>query len=459
MVDGRTAETCNVYNMLKLARVLFSVEPDMRIADFYERALLNHILPSQDPQDGRVCYMLPVGRGVQHEYQDMQRSFTCCVGSSMESHALHAFGIYYESGNKLWVNLYAPSTAEWQAAGVKLEVKTDLPEGQSVSLKFAPKPSKRFTLALRRPYWAGEGFSAKINGKAIPNLPPPGTYLELNRNWRNGDTVDLVLHKALREEPLPDNPNRKALLWGELVLAADLGPEMERRRRAPDGSADLPAPPPPAPVFVAEKQPVEKWMKPVADKPGAFRTSGVGLSNEVEFVPFFKLPRRRYAIYWDMYTPADWQKTIEKEKAEQEQQKKIEAATVAFAQPAQFNQQGEDTSTVPAQGRFGLRGTKWFSFDVPVNPASPMILIVTLTNDARQKASFDILVEGTKVGEQAMERRSPEQEIRFFDVQYPLPADLVKGKRTITVRFQATGGNEISPVYGVRTIRADAAGR
>jgi DUF1680 family protein len=455
MVDGRTAETCNVYNMLKLTRALFSVEPDIRYADFHERALFNHILASQDPEDGRVCYMLPVGRGVQHEYQDMQRSFTCCVGSSMESHALHGYGIYYESGSKLWVNLYAPSSAEWQAGGVKLEMNTDLPEGQSAALKLTPKSSKRFTLALRRPYWAGEGFGVKVNGKAVQNLPKAGSYVELNRTWKRGDAVELVLPKTLREEPLPDNPNRKALLWGALVLAGDLGPEQPRRRRAPDGSADLPAPPPPPPVFVADQQPVENWLKPVADKPATFRTAGVGLKEEVDFVPFYRLPRRQYAIYWDMFTPAEWQKKSEALAAAQERQKKIEAATVAFAQPGPINPQGEEISTVPTLGRFGLRSSKWFSYDLPVDPAQPVALIVTYSNDARQKCTFDILVEGQKVGEHSAERRSPEQDIIFTDAQYAIPAELVKGKRRVTVRFQATSG-EIPGVFGVRTVRAAA---
>jgi DUF1680 family protein len=100
MVDGRTAETCNVYNMLKMTRTLFSVDPEIRYADFHERALFNHILASQDPRDGTVSYMLPVGRGVQHEYQRKFEDFTCCVGTGMESHALHGAGIYYYKGSK-----------------------------------------------------------------------------------------------------------------------------------------------------------------------------------------------------------------------------------------------------------------------------------------------------------------------------------------------------------------------
>ena len=174
-VDGRDDESCNVYNMLKMTRELFALQPDIRYAEFMERALFNHVLGSMDPKDGRTCYMVPVGRGVTHEYQDMFDSFTCCVGTGMESHALHGDGIYYQSGDKLWVNFYTPSTADWTNIGAKLTVETSFPEGESASLKFTLKASKKFTLAVRRPSWAGENFSVKLNGNALAKLPPPGS--------------------------------------------------------------------------------------------------------------------------------------------------------------------------------------------------------------------------------------------------------------------------------------------
>ena len=86
--------------MLKLTRMLFALQPDVHYADFQERALFNHVLGSIDPE-GRTCYMVPVGRGVEHEYQNMTRDFTCCVGSGMENHALHGHGIYYEAPGRL----------------------------------------------------------------------------------------------------------------------------------------------------------------------------------------------------------------------------------------------------------------------------------------------------------------------------------------------------------------------
>lgn len=483
-VDGRTAETCNVYNMLKLTRLLFAIRPDAHYADFQERALFNHILASIDPEDGRTCYMVPVGRGVQHEYQGMFRSFTCCVGSGMESHALHGDGIYYESGDKLWVNLYAPSTAEWTAAGVKLEVDTDFPEGESVTLKMTLQSPKEFTLALRRPYWAGEGFSVKINDEAVsedvidpyrcvPESGRPvagrggveqsGTYVELKRVWKTGDTVELVLPKTLRLEPTPDNPRIAAVMWGPLVLAADLGPERKRGRER-----DISYKPPTIPVFVAAERPVNQWVKPVPNEPGHFiitevgRDSlGAGLEIEVELVPFYRLHRRTYAVYFDLFSMPGWEEKKAEYIAEQERQRELEKATVAYAQPGEmqperdFNFQGPDDSWVTwIMNRTGRRGRSWFSFDLPVEPDHPMILVVTYYSGERGRgeASFDILVDGERLGHQEVTRSSPP---RFFDIEYPIDADIVKGKKKVTVRFQATEGSYIASVFGIRMIRGD----
>src|SRR5438105_3027305 len=217
-VEGRTDESCNVYNMLKMTRRLFAIHPEIKYAEFEERALFNHVLGSIDPEDGRTCHMVPVGRGVQHEYQDMMRGFTCCVGSGMESHGLHGDGIYYETGDKLWVNLYAPSTANWQSAGVTIATETTFPEGDSATLRISTPKAKQLTLALRRPSWAGTGFTVKVNGVAVKEVAKPGSYIEVKRTWKNGDTVALTLPKSLRIEPTPDTPTPLALFGGRLWL-------------------------------------------------------------------------------------------------------------------------------------------------------------------------------------------------------------------------------------------------
>lgn len=454
-VDGRTDESCNVYNMLKMTRTLFALDPDIKYAEFQERALFNHVLGSIDPTDGRTCYMVPVGRGVTHEYQDMFESFTCCVGTGMENHALHGYGVYYESPGRLWVNLYTPSTADWKTMGAKLDVQTDFPEGESVKIKLTLMSPKEFTLALRRPTWAGEGFAVKVNGKEVSHLPGAGHYVEVNRQWKDADTVELVLPKTLREEPLPDNPQRVALMWGPLVLAGDIGPE-NRRRGGRSRASDLSV----VPVFLTGDKPVADWLKPVAGKEGEFRTDGVGRERDMDFIPFYRLHERTYAIYWDLYTDAQWAERSQQVVAEREHQRKLEAATVGFAQPGEMqaerdaNEQGEDSEPDRIMGRAARRGSNWFSFDLPVDPAHPMAVVVTYYDDEWRKRTFDILADGQKIGEQVVDKGDAPH---FFDVTYKVPADLVKDKKKITVRFQATNGNAVAAVFGIRTIRADAA--
>ncbi len=463
-IDGRTAETCNIYNMLKMTRKLFALHPDMKYAEFHERALFNHILGSQDGEDGRTCYMVPVGRGVQREYADMFRSFTCCVGTGMESHALHGDGLYYESsdkklGDKLWVNIYAPSTAKW--GDVDLTMDTTFPEGDAATLKLTMKAAKQFTLALRRPSWAGEGFSVKINGQAVKQLSAPGTYIELNRKWKSGDTVSLALVKSLHLEPLPDNKGITAIMWGPIVLAGDLGPERERRRGA-TGQAGAQQQVIKIPSLVAAERTPSTWIKPVANKSGAFRTSGVGREQDVDLVPFYRLHRRTYSVYFDLFTPAEWEKKAAALLAEQERQRKLEAATIAYVEAGEvyferdFNQKGEETTPLRNQGRPGRSARKWFSYDIPVDAAHPLKLIATYHGEERATRTFEILVDGSRIGEQRIERHRPGSATKsFFDVEYAIPADLVKGKQKVTVRFQATGGNETAGVFGVRIIRAD----
>jgi hypothetical protein len=214
------------------------------------------------------------------------------------------------------------------------------------------------------------------------------------------------------------------------------------------------------PVFVSD-QPAAELLKPIPDKPGAFRTQGTGHDADVEFVPFYRLHQRRYGVYWDIFTSAQWQQKSAEYAAEQEKQRNLEAATVAMAQPGEmqperdFNYQGEDAQTARVMDRAARRGGKWFSFELPVDATHPMALVVTYCTDEQRDRSFEILVDGQRVGEQSIQRRSPEQESKFFDVSYPLPDELVKGKQKVTVRFQPTNNREIGNVFGIRTIRAD----
>jgi len=358
------------------------------------------------------------------------------------------------------VNIYAPSTAEWPGAGARLTMATSFPEGDEAGLTVEMKKPRRFEMALRRPSWAGEGFSARVNGVPVKEPGPAGTYVRIRRKWKNGDRVVLVMPKGLRLEPLPGNPDRAAILWGPLVLAGDLGPLPERRRRDESGAA---APRtverPTTPILVTSETSIEKWIKPAEGRPGDFRTEGVGRDRDVDLVPFYRLHRRTCAATWDILTPQEWEERAAAMRTAEETRKELEAATVAFAQPGQmqterdFNQQGGKTSPVQLQGRCGRRALDWFSFDLPVDTAGPLDLVVTYNRDERADRSFAILVDGWKIGEQKIARRAPQEKEKFFDVTYALPAAAVAGKDRITVRFEGIEGLETGTVFGIRLVR------
>ncbi|HVU38596.1 MAG TPA: beta-L-arabinofuranosidase domain-containing protein [Opitutales bacterium] len=344
--DLRTCESCNVYNMVKLTRLLFALQPDNKFAEFHERALFNHVLGSINFNDGQLCYMVPVSPGETHEYQGLY-GMTCCCGTGLENHALHGFGVYYTSAgkslDKLWVNFYTPSTAAWAGQGVNLETTVAPGDTAVATLKITANSAKELTLALRRPFWAGEGFALKVNGEPVKDLPPAGTYAELKRTWKTGDTVEVSLPKALYPEPLADNPNRVALKWGPYVLGADYSqPNAQTVAQAAEAAATAAnsagggavgqvqgggrgrrgggGRQAKYPVFLAKAgEPVSNWLKRVmptempkpdatTDLPVVFHATGVGGdNNEVTFKPFYQLSGRRYGIYQDIYTAEEWQ--------------------------------------------------------------------------------------------------------------------------------------------------------
>ena len=484
-VDGRTAESCNVYNMLKLTRRLFSLRPDAHYADFQERALFNHILASIDPENGATSYMVPVGRGVQQEYQNMQRDFTCCVGSGMESHALHGDGLYYESADTIWVNLFVPSTAQCALGSAKLTMETGFPDGDTAKISLALPAPKLFTLAVRRPAWAGDGFVIKVNGTSVeqPTLASlrggaaagrnnaPGNegqnaddsvFVELSRTWKSGDVVELTLPKSLRLEPTPDNKSVAAVMWGPLVLAGNLGPRREPRR-----GADAPDAPLTAPVLVGADKALTEWIVPDATRTGNFIATSVARNpaqpaspGDVLLTPFYRTHQRTYSVYFDVLTPAEFDAKAAAIAADRERVRKLEAATLGFVQPGEmqperdFNYQSnpEQRPVGRTAGRANRGGTGWFSFDMPVDSASPAALIVTYYNElglAPANGNFDILVDGTSIAKFAPNATAA----GFYDAQYTIPANLIAGKSKVTVKFQANGNGRIAPVFGVRTIR------
>ena len=219
-----TQETCNTYNMLKLTRQLFSWTADARYADFYERALYNHILGSIDPDTGRTIYFLPLKPEHFKTYCTRDDSFWCCTGSGFENHVKYNDSIYFhhggpDGGNDLYVNLFIPSELNWSAAGLTIRQQTRFPEENSTQLKVSASQPVEAAIHVRHPWWAEGSLKIEINGEALETASAPGGYQTVSRTWTDGDTLQVSFPMRLSLEAVPGSDSRFAILYGPVVLA------------------------------------------------------------------------------------------------------------------------------------------------------------------------------------------------------------------------------------------------
>ena len=305
---ANTAETCNTYNMLKLTEHVFGWDPRAEYTDFYERALYNDILASQDPRHGMFTYFISLEPGLYKTYSTPFDSFWCCVGTGMENHTKYGEAIYFHGGDNLYVNLFIPSALTWREKGLRMELRTDYPRTGRVVLEVKEAPSSPVTLRVRCPGWAGAPVTFAMNGRPLGVAGTPGSYATIDRAWRRGDRLEVAIPMAVRTESMPDDSSKVAFLYGPVVLAADLGPAPETPTApyAGDQNANVHDRPVPVPVLVRGDAPIESMLVRSADGSLEFHTEGTGRPADVTLRPFWEISYDRYNVYWDLVTDAQW---------------------------------------------------------------------------------------------------------------------------------------------------------
>ena len=268
-LTGYDGENCCTYNLLKLADRLFCYQPDSKIADYYERALYNHILGQQDTLTSMVCYFTPLMTGGYRLYSTRNDSWWCCVGSGFESHAKYQSSIYFHNDKELYVNLFIPSELNWNGTIIRQE--TCFPE----SNKSMIVASTKISMKVRYPYWAKY---MKVNGKKVK--AGKDGYVSIKATKK----AEIEFGMALHEEATKDDPSRVALLYGPIVLGGRL--------------ADVAHP------FSDSAKHNDYYTfdygKHADVKLGEVKHLG-GLnfeSNGVQIAPFYDLQHCRYVVYW-----------------------------------------------------------------------------------------------------------------------------------------------------------------
>ncbi|WP_295719119.1 glycoside hydrolase family 127 protein [Mucilaginibacter sp.] len=440
-----TTETCNTYNMLKLTRHLFALEPSAKLMDYYEKALYNHILASQNHETGMMCYFVPLRMGGKKDYSSPFDTFTCCVGSGMENHVKYNESIYFRGADgSLYVNLFIPSVLSWKDKGLSVKQESNLPESDRTTLTVTTVKPVQMAIRVRKPKWAGN-TSISINGKKQQLTADAQGYLVLNRKWKNNDKIEFTMPENVYTEAMPDNANRRAVFYGPVLLAGILG------NTEPDPLKGVP-------VFVTSETDPNKWLQMVDKKQLSFNASNIAQPTEVKLIPFNQTKNEYYSVYWDVFTPESW---AVQQKAYDEQRKKqqeLEARTtdilrIGEMQPERDHNFGGENAITGEDHQKKWRSTEnggYLQYEMKVDANSQNTLINTYWGMDNRGRTFDIMIDGIKLSTEDLNQY---KESRFYDISYVIPIELTKGKQKVTVKLLPKKDNSAGPVYGSRMVK------
>jgi len=292
-LPATTAESCNTHNMLKLTARLFERKPGVEYADYFERALYNHLLATMDPDSGAVTYFMPL-YGNFRTYLD---GTFCCSGTGIENPPRYNEGIYFQQSNSLWVNLYIPSELDWREAGMVIRQEGDITRGEPIKFTVVKAGTQSASLNFRIPGWISKPAILTLNGKVQQGAGQSSTYASLDRKWKQGDVVTITLPVALRLERAKDNPAMVSIFFGPVLLAGELGRENMPKDFA-GKDANLKAPAVPVPGIASSTANPADWLQPVQGKTLAFTAHNVGPANGIVFRPLYEVHHERYSVYW-----------------------------------------------------------------------------------------------------------------------------------------------------------------
>ncbi|MES2113223.1 MAG: beta-L-arabinofuranosidase domain-containing protein [Bacteroidota bacterium] len=440
-----TTETCNTYNMLKLTRHLFAMSPSAGLMDFYEKALYNHILASQNHQTGMVCYFVPLRMGGKKQYSTQFDDFTCCVGSGMENHVKYNESIYFRGADgSLYVNLFIPSVLNYAEKGLTIKQESLFPASEHVAFTINTKKPVTMAIRMRNPKWSG---ATDITINRIPQhakIDDKG-YFVLNRKWSNNDKIELVMTESLYTEAMPDNANRRAVFYGPVLLAGVLG------NTEPDPTKGVP-------VFVISEKDPNKWLEMVDRRQLTFKTINIARPDEVTLMPFNQTKDQYYSVYWDVFTPEKWTVQQLAYDAARKKQADLESRTTDILRPGEMQPERDHSLTGDKLTNGEEHTRKWratdndgyIQYDMKVDGKAQNTLINTYWGMDNRGRVFDILVDGIKLSTEDLNKY---KESRFYDISYTIPIELTKGKQKVTIKLQPKKGNMAGPVYGSRIVR------
>lgn len=463
--DVEGPETCNTYNMLKLTELLFLTDPKVEYADYYERALYNHILSSQHPETGGFVYFTPMRPDHYRVYSVVDDGMWCCVGSGLESQAKYGEFIYSHTDDALYVNLFIPSTLNWREKNIRITQQTQFPDQDKA--EFTVHGHKQFSFNVRYPSWVDPGtMRVTINHHPVNLTSGPGDYISLNRNWKDGDKIDIEMPMQLHLEQMPDKSDYYAVLDGPIVLAAKTHLiRHEKLNYLADGSrmghvaAGPLVPLESAPVLVGDTLNFLDKFKPVKDQPLTFTADGLidgQNASTIRFSPFFRLHDSRYMIYWPYSTPANLAKLKATLLAEDKKQQALLEQTVdavaAGEQQPEVDHQfaGVVSEAGLTKERHWRHAGGWFSYVLSDQQLQAKTISMSFLTPETER-SFDLMMNGVLIESIILSAKSSEE---LQTLTFSIPAAQVQQSQgKLIVKLVAHQGSMTGDLVAMRLLK------
>ncbi|MBT2534124.1 glycoside hydrolase family 127 protein [Arthrobacter sp. ISL-48] len=457
VTDEQGPETCNTYNMLKLAKLRFERTGDPAAIDFYERATYNHILSSQHPEHGGFAYFTPMRPHHYRVYSKAQQSMWCCVGSGLENHARYGELIYSHTPDDLLVNLYVPAELDWAERGVRVRLETDFPRSDTATLHVTAAAPTEFTLRLRRPVWA-VGMEADVDGQPLGAASPSGVSPEfaVRRIWEGTTVVTVRLAAEVKAEALPDGSPWVSFSYGPVVLASRGGSDGVPGFEAPDermghvaSGPKLPlaqtpvvtAPNPADAVVLLDRKTLTAELTAALD--------GDPLSIGLE--PFAGIHGERYTVYWPTGT-SDAERTAALRRLDELAASAgdvIDSVTAGEQQPeSDHHFAGESTRAGGSDGLHWRNATGWFSYTLASQEDCTAVLRVRFRRtEGAGHTAHELRLNGGPLGEPLRSVRDGGTEMQDFTV----PA--AEGTAKLTFSVHALPGAATGDLLSVELLR------
>ncbi|MDR2805966.1 MAG: glycoside hydrolase family 127 protein [Dysgonamonadaceae bacterium] len=447
-LDFSSAETCNTYNMLKLSKQLFLLTGDSKYLNYYEHALYNHILASQDPDSfGGVTYYTSLLPGLFKQYSTPYNSFWCCVGTGLENHAKYGEAIYFANDKSVLINLFIPSELKWKEKGLNIAMSTRFPESDEIIININRKGSFTGNLLIRMPEWVKTSPKIKING-IKQKLQRINGFIVIPA-IHNHDIILISYPRSLYVEYVKDEPHFGTVMYGPLVLAGDLGIDNMPEDHVSDNRAlrkELPLKN--IPVLVGNTEKHDKWIIQDQSTPLLFHVKNSARQPDIDMIPYFQMHHKRNSVYWKIYSPEMY--------ALRSQKLSDEIIISNIKNETQHQLKGQNDSirwhdyfwACNTQFRDAVNGG-WFSYELKINKdeKNPYNLICRFWGDESPQHQFDILIEGNVLKTINLNRRL---HLTYVDDIYAIPYEWTKGKDKVTVEFRAKENNIAGGLYSLK---------